>query len=79
MTKHLNFTFSGGFAFSLIGLSLFQRYLLLSMALQLIWSFCLMCVDICSLWKKLDLPHLEAVWPIVIGDWVSVPFLRFVV
>ena len=53
--------------------------MLLSVALQLIWSFCLMCVDICSLWKKLDLHYLEAVWPIVIGDSVSVPFLRFVV
>lgn len=47
------------------------------MALQLVWSFCLMFVDICSLWKNLDLHRPDAVWPIVIGDWVSVPLPSF--
>jgi hypothetical protein len=48
-----------------------SSYLIASMALQLLWSFGLACLDIYSLKTKRDLHNPVLVSLFVVGDWVS--------
>lgn len=55
-------------------------YLVASMALQILWSFGLLCLDLHALKFKRDLHNPLLVSLFVVGDWVSSfhPFALFV-